>query len=100
MGTLTDILKWQSLAHHKRNKNHDEIFFWLFEFAVLFICNFFGFSYLFYRIFAEKEEWGHEKKVKVCLLTCKSCAVGCAEIGKNGLNFSFSVEHFFIYNIL
>ena len=26
VGTLTDILKWQSLAHHKRNKNHDEIF--------------------------------------------------------------------------
>ena len=32
-------------------------------------------------------------------LTCKFCAVGCAEIGTNGLNFSFSVEPFFIYMV-
>ena len=56
VGTLTDILKWQSLAHHKRNKNHDEIFSDFLNLKFFLYVFFFGFSYLFYRILAEKGE--------------------------------------------
>ena len=90
VGTLTDILKWQSLFLHKRNKNHDEIFSDFLNFR-FFIYVIFWFLIFVLQNFCRKRrirswEGGQSLFVNLQVLRCGMRS------NRNKYNFSFVIN--------